>query len=178
MEFFDAFVQFSPSQELMGKLGFSGFLSLSRIRAERQGDLQKATPQTLIESQNVEVLRAACKMGRTRFLLMGSFQPDVGLLRDAAEHEKAFIIPISLLLESHGIQRAILMGRMRFFLKLCVKFRAPYILSSGARDEYGLKSPQELIAIGEALGLSHDQAEWAIAEAPRAFIAEKAENSP
>jgi len=156
MEFFDSFVQFPAKAEMMRGLGFSGFASPDKA--------------SVAESQNVEALRSACRSRRIAFLLMPSFQPDVGLLRDSAQNAKPFIIPISPLLESHGTQRAMLMGRMRFFLKICVKLRAPFILASGAKDELQLKSPQELIAIGEALGLSRDQAEWAITEAPRAYI--------
>jgi len=156
MEFYDAFIRFSVKKELTQELGFSKFLS--------------PTQPELFESQNIDALRGACKQKRTKFLLMPSFQPDVGLLRDAAEHKKAFLFPISMLLDSHGVLRATLMGRMRFFLKMCIKFKAPYILVSGAKDEYQLKSPQELTAIGEALGLSHDQAAWAISEAPAAFL--------
>lgn len=163
MEFFDVFVRFPARKEMMRELGFQDFRGIS--------------PPEIFESQDVDALRNACKQGKVRFLL-SAFQPDVGLMRDAAERKKPFIIPISPLLESHGIQRAMLMGRMRFFLKMCVKFRAPFIISSGAKDDYQLKSPHELIAIGEALGLSHDQAEWAISEAPRPYISEKAENRP
>ena len=164
MAFCDIFVRFPAKMEMMRELGFSGFSTSAQ--------------QELFESQSVDALRNACKQRRVSFLLMPNFQPDVGLLRDAAEHKKAFLFPISLILESRGIQRAILMGRMHFFLKLCIKFKAPYILTSGAKDEYQLKSPQELIAIGEALGLSRDQAEWAISEAPQPYISEKAEISP
>lgn len=162
MEFFDIFVRFPAGKEMMQELGFSDFRAIP--------------PQELFESQDVDALRNACKQRKVRFLL--SFQPDVGLMRDAAESRKAFLIPISPLLESHGIQRAMLMGRMRFFLKLCIKFRAPYLLASGAKDAYQLKSPQELVAIGEALGLSHDQAEWALSEAPKPYMPGKPETHP
>jgi ribonuclease P/MRP protein subunit RPP1 len=145
----------------------------TEVLAENERELggaSRAKPLVLVASGNSEVLRAAAKMKQVRMLRSERFEADVGLLRIAAERSKAFEVALALLIESHGWRRAALLSRMRSFLRLCIKYKAPYVITSGARDAYGLRRPREMIALGEALGLSHAQAKWAITEAPRAVL--------
>ncbi len=157
MAFYDLDVRFPVKREAMAGLGFSDFRMFSGSHA-------------LAESQSVDALRQAAKGRKAKLLLMSSFQADVGLLRDAKQEGKAFVFPISMLLRANGIERGKLMSRMAYLLKLCVQLGAHYVLASGARNEYELKSPEELVVIGEALGLSRDQALWAISETPKLFL--------
>jgi RNase P/RNase MRP subunit p30 len=138
------------------------------VEAERQEQLRQFQGEgVLISSTNIEILRQACKNRRVAVLLNKFFQPDIGLLRDAKEHGKPFVFPIAMLLERNGSERGKLMARMSFFLKLCVQLGAPYLLISGAKNEYEQKSEEELVSIGECLGLSRDQALWSINETPK-----------
>jgi len=172
MEFTDIFVRFDAGAERMRALGFSNSASPRIFDVERAEQLRGVQGEglLLVSSTNVELLRQALKGRRAPLLLMKSFQSDVGLLRDAKEHGRAFVFPVSMLLERNGIERGKLMVRMSYFLGLCVRLGVPYILASGARNAYELKSPEEMAAVGQALGLSRDQALWAISEAPKPFI--------
>lgn len=119
----------------------------------------------LVSSTDPESLKKACKKD-IGMLLFPRFIPDVGLVRAAAESRRPFEIPVSLLLERRGAERAFLMSKISMFLKLCNKYRADFVLTSGASGKLFMKSPSELIAVGEALGLSHDQAVKSISMIP------------
>lgn len=103
-------------------------------------------------------------------LLFPRFVPDVGLVRAAAESKKPFDIPLSLILERRGAERAFLMSRISIFLKLCNKHDADVVLTSGASSRFFMKSPGELTSLGEALGLSHDQAVKSISMIPEYIL--------
>jgi len=171
--FIDLDVRFKANSSKVSELGFSDFRSPFAFEMVKPGDARKIPNDanlTVASSLSIELLREAAKSRRVSILYNRGFITDVGLIRDAAAQKKPFEIPIAPLLECGGIQRAILMSKMRFFIKICTKLRAPLAIVSQAKDDLQLKSPEEMIAIGEALGLSHDQAEWAITEVPAAVL--------
>jgi RNase P/RNase MRP subunit p30 len=170
--FADLDVRFPVSRERMQELGFGGFRTPFVAELSRPGDARRIPKCQLAvaSSQDVALLREAARSPRVQLLCNKAFVPDVGLIRDAAERGKAFEIPVAPVLHAKGFQRSALMGRMRFFLKLCLKMRAPFAIVSQAACDYSLKSPQELCAFGCALGLSRDQAEWAVAEAAEGVL--------
>ena len=173
MAFVDLDVRFPVQRERMAELGFADFRSPFILELSKPGDLRRVPGNAglvVVSSANIELLRQAAKSSRISLLYNKGFEADVGLIRDASAKKIPFEIPIAPILESSGIQRALTMGRTRFFIKLCLKLRAPFALTSQARDEYSLKSPQEMIAIGQALGLERDQAAWAITEIPEMVL--------
>lgn len=170
MKFFDVGVRFQPNEAEMRELGFDGFATLKEFAVERQSDLQKIPAGAVVVSQNSELLREAAKKKNSSLLLPLRWEPDIGLMRIVAGEKKAFEIPISLLLETRHVARAILMGRMRYFLKIAIHYNAPYIITSGARDAMQLRSAHELIAIGEALGLTQEQAAFSLSEYAKMVI--------
>jgi len=178
-QYYDLGVRFWEDglEEYAGSLGFKRICSFSQrgcgveIRAQKLEDLKFSTEGKviLLSSQNPELLKKACRKD-VDMLLFGRFLPDVGLVRAAAENRKPFEVPVSVLLERRGAERALLMSRISFFLKICNKYEADFVLSSGAVNKFLMKSPQELIAIGEVLGLSHDQAAKSISIIPEYIL--------
>jgi ribonuclease P/MRP protein subunit RPP1 len=57
-----------------------------------------------------------------------------------------------------------LLRNIKFAVKLCLKKKADIVIITGAKDKYGVRTPKDLIAIGELLGLTRPQAVWAISE--------------
>ncbi len=115
----------------------------------------------VVESTNVELLISACKRHNSQFtfinpLLCNDFYKGTALLEIAREKEKVFEIPLRFLLRSPN--RSKLMFQLRIFLKNCLKRKIPFIFTTRALSEFDLKSPREIIAIGEALGLNYEQA--------------------
>ena len=145
-------------------LGFKSICSFSKegngveIAARKLDDFRFSTNEKkiLVSSDDPEILKKACR-SEVSMLLFGRFLPDTGLVRAAAENKKPFEIPLSFILEKKGADRAFVMSKIGFFMKLCNKYRADFILTSGAKDKLSMKSPADIIAIGEVLGLSHDQ---------------------
>lgn len=177
VRYYDLHVCYEGGERDAAELGLKAVefpLHGTEVLAEKERELaaglKHAKPLVLVASGNNEVLRAAAKIKQVLMLRSERFEADVGLLRIAAERNKAFEVPLAMLIESHGWRRAAVLSRMRSFLRLCIKYKAAYVITSGARDAYGLRRPREMIALGEALGLSHAQAKWAITEAPSAVL--------
>lgn len=174
-EYYDLGIRFweKDLESFATSLGFKGICSFSpqgkgvEIAGRSVEDLRfkKDGRLVLFSSNNLELLKKACRKD-VDVLLFPKFAPDVALVRAAAERKKPFEIPLSLLLNSDGVGRAYLMARIRFFMKVCNKYSADFILTSGAVSKLTMKSPHELIAVGEALGLSHDQAVKSISMVP------------
>ena len=177
-EYYDLDVRFWEAglESYASSLGFKSICSFSpqgngieiRVRGE-EVNFKKDGKIILVSSDNPETLKKACKRDAD-MLLFPRFVPDVGLVRAAAENRKPFEIPLSLLLERRGAERAFLISRMRVFLRLCNKYGADFIITSGASSRLSMKSPGELTAVGEALGLSHDQAVKSISMVPEYIL--------
>lgn len=174
-EYYDLDVRFweADLESYANSLGFKGICSFSpqgngvEIKPRNAEDIKfkKDGKIILISSDDPETLKKACKKD-VDMLLFPRFIPDTGLVRAAAENRKPFEIPVSLLLERSGAEMAFLISKMSIFLRLCNKYGSDFVLTSGASGRLSMKSPAELISVGEALGLSHDQAVKSISMIP------------
>jgi len=176
MKYFEASLRFPLGEKEAGELGFSKAVSPIFLEASKPSELKKKPKKgelLCVVSSDNETLRQACRKPYISFLLDPSFSGDVGLLKLAAEKNKPFLLPTSLVLESRGMRRAMLLSRMRFFVHLCTAFKTPLLLGSGAKNEFQLKTPRELVAIASALGLEHERAKFALSEQPAALLGEK-----
>lgn len=130
---------------------------------------------TVVESENAEFLKRALK-SKKRFLinscLAKDFHRDNVLVRAAMEAKVAFEVPLHDFVNSSFVQRAKIITQLRSFLRMCVKFKVCYIFTSRAETKWELKSPREVIAIAELLGLTYEQAAYAISESPSKIIEE------
>jgi RNase P/RNase MRP subunit p30 len=178
-EYYDLDVRFWEAglESYANSLGFRNICSFSpqgsgiEVRPKRAEDIlfKKDGKIILVSSDNPEILKRACKRD-VDMLLFPRFIADVALVRVAAENEKPFEIPLSLLLGRRGAERAFLISKMSVFIRLCNKLGADFILTSGASSRLSMKSPSEVIAVGEALGLSHDQAVKSISMVPEHIL--------
>jgi len=173
MPYHDLHVKFKPSD--YGQLGFASVAiageNVDELVVKSQNEFGRAKAKgkiSILAGENAELLRKGVK--RYDLLFVSSFYPDTALMRAVAEEEKAFEIPINGLLRSGGYSRANLLARMRFFIKLCTKYKADYVMTSRAGDEYEMKSVDELVAIGGMLGLSPPQAKRALSTVPERIM--------
>jgi ribonuclease P/MRP protein subunit RPP1 len=127
----------------------------------------------LISSDKIELLLVAAKKRDADVLFTPTFQLSTALMRTTHEHEKAFEIPLSILLNSFGVQRAFLLSRIRFFLKLCNKYKVDFVITGRASTKYLMRTPREMVAIGELLGLTQDQAAKALSSIPLSILERK-----
>ncbi len=118
--------------------------------------LEKLPRNLYLVTQSHDEVRMLAKKRRLFFLT--TFEPDTGAIRAVATSGAAFLIPLAPLLACSGSKRASLIARMRLFVRQCIKYRAAFVLCSLAESEDGMRSVQELAAIGEILlGLSYEQ---------------------
>lgn len=99
-----------------------------------------------------------------------SFSCDDPLLEAAHEHGVAFEFPLSVFLEKTGWERAKLFGRASSLAKLCVTKRVEVVVTSGARNEYGVRHSLQLVSFACSLGFSHAQAIMAVSASPRRLL--------
>jgi ribonuclease P/MRP protein subunit RPP1 len=162
------------------ELGFSYAKPAFSLSLATAKDLKRlpSTGVNAVESTNSELLRAACKRDAGLLLVnplkVPKFQKDDGLVRAVGEAARnaplAFEIPVRAFLSSKFVYRAKLVSQVRAFLRLCLKFKAPFVFTSGAQTAFELKSPREVIAIGVFYGISPEQASAAISKTPQKLL--------
>ena len=92
------------------------------------------------------------------------------MARFMAERGIAIEICLSELLSCYGVVRAQLMGRMRQNIMLAKKYKTPIIITSGARDRFGMRAPQDLCSLGITLGMDPGMAKKAVSDYPAMLI--------
>ena len=95
--------------------------------------------------------------------MLQEFDLEEGAIKIIAEKKKAcFLIDFSKIINTYGVTRAILLSKLRTFLKFCNKFGAYYAFADFAKNEFELRSGRELMHISLLLGLNLGQAKFAI----------------
>ncbi len=179
MQFFDLNLRNSQLEKQALALGFTKTFTPPAVEIKTQRDLNAIRGEDgdgfyALESVDSELLRKAAKRARGRALvnafLVKNFHRDDGLVRVVAESENVFEIPLYYFLHSAHVHRAKLFDEAAAFLKKCLKLKAPFVFTSRAESEFDLKSPREIIAVGECLGLTREQAVFALSEALTRFL--------
>jgi len=117
--------------------------------------------KNIITINNIE--EAANHRNKKVLLLLKNYTYDEGPVKLVAEKRKAcFLIDLSRVIKTKGLQRAIAISRIRTFLELCNRFGAFYALASFAEKESDIRTPEELISIGCLLGLNRGQGRFAL----------------
>lgn len=87
-----------------------------------------------------------------------------------SEHHIALELNFNNLLNSYGVRRSQILGRMRQNITLARKYKASVIIAGGAHSIHGLRAPRELIALGVMLGLPEEEAKAAVSKNPQSII--------
>lgn len=80
------------------------------------------------------------------------------IAEEAAKNQVAIGFDFSELKSSEGKKRTHILSAWRRNLKLCDKYNTPYIITSGASEIYGLRSPKDLASVIESLGFEGEKA--------------------
>ena len=78
-------------------------------------------------------------------------------------------------LNSYGMARAQRIGRARQNILLARKYKILLIITSGAKDIYGMRAPRELISFGKILGMTDGEAKNALEKNPLVIIKKSAD---
>lgn len=127
------------------------------------------------ESWEVDILCHPEKSAEKDFMRQKNSGLDHVMVKLMAEHGIAVEFNFSEILNSYGMLRSQIIGRMRQNIILARKYDAMVILTSGADDRWGLRAPRDLIAVGKMLGMTDAEAKAAVSENPIRLI-EKSKN--
>lgn len=142
-------ISFSPSRLDTGALGYE------KIYEHEKAKTRIMNAKTLAE--------AAKHKNREVLIALESYDFDEGAIKIIAEKRNAcFIIDLSRIISTYGIARAILLSKIRMFLKRCNKHGAFYAFADFAKNEFELRSARELMHISLLLGLNPGQAKFAM----------------
>lgn len=99
---------------------------------------------------------------RKVLVVPGEYKEDIGLMKQFGGGQAAFLIDLGRIIENSGYKRALEMSRIKRFLRTCVKFSIPFALASLAKDEFSVRSSDELCNIAALVGLNAGQAKFAL----------------
>jgi len=91
---------------------------------------------------------------------------DYVIARGCAEKGIAIEFNFSNVLNANGRKRAQILSRMAQNVFICRGTKCDMVITSGAKDKFGLRSPRELIAFGVILGMTLDEAKAAVSLNP------------
>ena len=137
---------FNPDPSIFG---FSKFYSLSNITSK------------IVLAANLS--EAAKHKNRKCLIQLKDYDFDEGSIKLIAEKKNAcFLIDLSQIIRSSGQTRAILISKLRTFLRLCIKHGCYYSFASFAQSESELRTSFELENIALLFGLNRGQAKFAL----------------
>ena len=100
----------------------------------------------------------------------GRLTVDSAVVEIARQRGVAIAISFRPFLVASRMKRARLIAGYKKLVLLCLKGGVRPLLVSGAENEWEVRSPHQLIAFGALLGLSLDQAKWAITALPASLL--------
>jgi len=151
--------------------GFNNYLKPIIIEAKTTNELRKKTQKgfAILKHPSQEVYRKAVEKSLVDVIL-----PDRLKGHDYLHHKRtllnnvtaklmnknkvSYLFTFKELLNTKGGKRALVWGRMKYELWLCVKKKVPIMIASGAENKNELVDVRSLLAMGELLGLKPDQA--------------------
>ena len=96
-----------------------------------------------------------------------------------SERDIGYCVNVKNILDTTGMRRAILLGRINQNLMLCKKYKVRIVLSCGAKTPLDARTPQDLMNLGKILGLSVSQSRDAVSKNPMYFLSKaKDRNDP
>jgi len=93
-----------------------------------------------------------------------------GMAKLAAEKKVGVCLELRKLYYLRGCDLSFALRELRDVAKLCVKYKVPIVLCTGAVKPEELRSPHSLIVFGQLLGLNTKQAKMAITYYPEQYV--------
>ena len=90
--------------------------------------------------------------------------------REAREHNTIIELNLRVLLTAIGMERIRELNKMKEIVRLCTKTKAKFIVNSGARNMYGVRSGRELSSLSFCSGAGLQEALDANSEIPEKLV--------
>ncbi len=159
------------------ELGFSKVHSINLISANNQKQLRNkinkepglvvilGSPlnREVISNRKVDILVSPHSgIGRKDYLNSRNSGLNEILCKIARKNEVAVGLSFSEVLNSKGVDRALIIGRMMQNIVLCRKFKVQMVLASFASNESEMRAPKDLLSFGIVLGMNPGEAKKAL----------------
>ena len=87
---------------------------------------------------------------------------DTAVAQIAKDNNVAIAFSVSCFLKEKGINKVRLLKNMQESMQICLKMKNDIIICSNAENEWQLKDKELLIGFGTILGMTRNQAKWAM----------------
>jgi ribonuclease P/MRP protein subunit RPP1 len=145
------------------------------VKTEKHGQLRKFVTSirrsaeiVVVQGGSAELNREIAEIPEVDILLGHDINGQCGinhvLARLAKKNGVAIGFDFNQLMTSYRLGRIQEFSSMVDTAKIVRKFKVPYVLTSGARDPWDMRSPSELIAMGRLLGFSEGEARKGISD--------------
>lgn len=143
--------------------GFDSFLYLGKdVTMHPTKGKSSSSPQTgkpsIVFSHNTEELIHSIK--KFDIIYSTIYDASPALLSRVSVEKKKVLINISDILNKNGTERSKLLHRISRFLDFCRSYKAEFIFASLAKDEFSIRSPQEVSDILISLGTEREQTRY------------------
>ncbi len=158
---------------LWGEVTGEGVISGIEIVADKISGLKKKIeiyrPKVdvlLVHGGDPKINRAAVENSEVDILAHPSHYFNHVLAKFAAENEVAIEFNLDEIIYTRGVPRVRALSAFQRNLKIARKFDVSMTITSGARSQYDLRAPRELIALAGLFGMSESEAVGALSETP------------
>ncbi len=174
-----------PQDAISKKLGWTrvvepAFIESKSVQQEARKVRQDAEVVIARGSDKINRLASECwevdmigspeLHGEKDFMHQSNSGIDYVIARACAERGIAVELNFSNALNSRGRKRTEIMARMAQNVRICRDTGCGAVITSGARDEHGLRAPRDLMAFGILLGMSPEEARATVSENPERII--------
>ncbi len=176
MDFYDLLTTSEKARKLLPELGFQKSVKSVEIKPKELDSAYQ--PDAIVfcsgktEKENKKIARAPVDVLLDPVVHYRR-TIDTALMQIAKDNEVAIGISLQNVLGTKKFRKAGLLKQYRLLVKLCQKVGTRIVLTSGAGNEFQVRSPEQLIAFGKTLGLTRDQAKWSLSKIPKALIERK-----
>ena len=137
-------------KEKAKEMGFVKFLSDKDLKIKKGGTLEL----------NRKAVRSKIQVLLDPVSVKKEF--DTAVAQIAKDNKIAIAFSVSSFLKQKGINRVRLLKNMQEAVAICLKKKNSIIICSNAEEENQLKDKEILIGFGTILGMTRNQAKWAV----------------
>src|SRR3989344_324869 len=140
----------TPQEEL----GFHKMLNIKQFNIIE--GISEEKNREAVENKQVDILLAPERIGKKDRLNQRDSGLNDILCKFAKENDVAIGFSFADLLNSKF--RAVLLGRMMQNVRLCRKYKVRMVLGSFAKNSWEMRAPNDLLALGQVLGMAPKEA--------------------
>jgi len=141
------------------EMGFEKYLYEKEAKAKQGGELE--LNRKIVRTKEVQILLDPVSYTK---------EFDTAVAQMARDNNVAIAFSLSKLLEMNGLKQVIYLRNLKEAVKITQRKKAVIIICTNAKNEHQLRTPELLIAFGQLIGLTKQQARWSLNQAYEGII--------